>query len=59
DFAASWLIIKEAGGVIQALGNHQPFPAEPGMDYLKHPYTILAAVTEEILINTLDSLEVR
>lgn len=45
DFAASWLIIEEAGGVIQALGEIQPFPAQPRRDYAEEPFPILAAWT--------------
>ncbi len=49
DFAAGWLIIKEAGGEIQALEGEQPFPAHPGIDYSNKPFPILAARSAAIL----------
>ena len=49
DFAAGWLIIMEAGGAIQSFGVDQPFPAQPGIDYAKKPYPILAARSAALL----------
>ena len=49
DFAASWLIIKEAGGVIRANGDLQPFPAQRGIKYNNQAYSILAAATEAVM----------
>ncbi len=49
DFAASWLIVQEAGGAIRALGEEEPFPVQPGLDYAKKPFPILAASSPEIL----------
>jgi myo-inositol-1(or 4)-monophosphatase len=49
DFAASWLIVKESGGAIKALGQDQPFPAQPGVDYARKPYPILAARSAQVL----------
>ena len=43
DYAAGWLIIKEAGGAVRSLGDEQPFPAQPGVDYADKPYPIIAA----------------
>ena len=59
DFAAGWLIIEEAGGVIRTLGNQQPFPAEPGEDYLNRPFIILAAESEDILSDAQKTLILR
>lgn len=49
DFAAGWLIIEEAGGAIRTLGDEQPFPAQPGIDYAKKSFPILAACSGPIL----------
>ena len=49
DFAASWLVIQEAGGVIELYTGSQPFPAEPGTDYHNIPFPVLAAVSQEVL----------
>lgn len=56
DFAAAWLIIEEAGGAIRALGEEQPFPAQPGIDYGKKPYSILAARSTAILAEAEDGI---
>jgi myo-inositol-1(or 4)-monophosphatase len=49
DFAGGWLIVQESGGAITALGEDQPFPAQPGIDYANKPYSILAARTIQVL----------
>ena len=49
DFAASWLIVKEAGGMIRTLGDREPFPAKLGIDYANHPFPVLAATNEETM----------
>ncbi len=49
DFAASWLIIKEAGGVIRACGDSQPLPAQRGIKYSDQAYAILAAASEAVM----------
>ncbi len=49
DFAGSWLIVEEAGGLIRANGELQPFPAQPGIKYSDHPYAIFAAASKEVM----------
>ncbi|MCJ7716737.1 MAG: hypothetical protein MUO54_09480 [Anaerolineales bacterium] len=49
DFAGSWLIVEEAGGLIRAKGELQPFPAQPGIKYNDHAYAILASATKEVM----------
>jgi myo-inositol-1(or 4)-monophosphatase len=49
DFAAAWLIIKEAGGIIESLEGDQPFPTHPGSDYQDKPFPIIAAVSPEVM----------
>jgi len=49
DFAAGWLIITEAGGVIESLQQASPFPAQTGVDYNEINYPLLGAVDQEIL----------
>jgi myo-inositol-1(or 4)-monophosphatase len=49
DFAGSWLIVEEAGGLIRAYGKRQPFPAHPGTKYSDHPYAILASASSEVM----------
>lgn len=49
DFAASWLIIQEAGGRIASFSESNPFPVEPGKDYHKLPFPIVAAVSDTVM----------
>ncbi len=49
DFAGGWLIIKEAGGVLESINNKQPFPARAGIDYQDISYPIAAARSKSIL----------
>jgi myo-inositol-1(or 4)-monophosphatase len=48
DFAASWLITREAGGVIAPLGGAAPFPLEAGSDYGGRVYPLLTAATPKL-----------
>jgi myo-inositol-1(or 4)-monophosphatase len=49
DIAGGWLVVKEAGGMVETLDGSQPFPLLPGRDYSKRDYPILtAAIAEEI-----------
>ncbi len=48
DIAAGWLLINEAGGVIQTLDQSQPFPLQTGIDYSRQSYPTLAAATPEL-----------
>lgn len=49
DIAAGWLLVTEAGGVVETLDGSQPFPLIPGMDYSQLAYPTLSAVTSEVL----------
>jgi myo-inositol-1(or 4)-monophosphatase len=56
DFAASWLVVIEAGGFIHSFGKEQPFPAHPGEDYHKRPFPIVAASSQDILTTARDGI---
>jgi myo-inositol-1(or 4)-monophosphatase len=44
DLAAGWLLIQEAGGIVEILDGPAPFPLKSGTDYEKLSYpTIMAA----------------
>lgn len=45
DFAGSWLLTEEAGGVIRVIDGSTPFPLVSGTDYKAKSYPILAAAT--------------
>jgi len=49
DFAASWLIVQEAGGKIESFEKNQPFPALPNTDYQGIPFPIIAGSSKDAL----------
>ena len=49
DFSASWIITKEAGGLITPLEGKNPFPLVEGYDYASKSYPLLTAATQELL----------
>lgn len=48
DIAASWLVLKEAGGTLQFYED-ELFPLKPGMDYKHNPYPVLGTGNDEML----------
>lgn len=48
DIAAGWLLINEAGGVIETLDQSQPFPLKIDMDYSRKSFPTLASATPEL-----------
>jgi myo-inositol-1(or 4)-monophosphatase len=48
DIAASWLVLKEAGGALAAYAD-EPFPLQPGTNYKALPFPLLGAENEESL----------
>ncbi len=59
DFAASWLVTQEAGGMIQVLEGQDVFPLKAGIDYESKPYPILAAATPELQGEALEKIKLR
>jgi myo-inositol-1(or 4)-monophosphatase len=51
DIAGSWLVVEEAGGVIETFSTSPPFPPTPNADYVSEEYPILAAATIKIASN--------
>ncbi len=49
DIASGWLLVTEAGGVVETLDGTQPFPLVPNIDYSQRPYPTLSAATGEVL----------
>jgi myo-inositol-1(or 4)-monophosphatase len=56
DIAAAWLLIEEAGGVIQALDGGSPFPLSPGLDYGGKKIPVLAAATPDLIVYARENL---
>lgn len=49
DIAAPWLLVSEAGGIIETLDASQPFPLQNGADYTQKNYPVIAAATPELV----------
>jgi myo-inositol-1(or 4)-monophosphatase len=49
DLAAAWLVVQEAGGVIETHNNSQPFPLQAGVDYAHKDFPTLAAATQGLI----------
>ena len=45
DLAAVWLLVQEAGGVVEIFDQRPLFPPLPGLDYSLHNFPCLAAAT--------------
>ena len=49
DIAGAWLLVEEAGGVLDVLDGSPPFPLRPGIDYAHQDFPTLAAASSERL----------
>ena len=48
DIAGGWLVVSEAGGVIETYDGSQPFPILPGQDYRARSFPTIAAANPEL-----------
>ena len=49
DLAAPWVLVPEAGGVIEVYNDPSPFPLIPGQDYAARAFPSLAAATTQMV----------
>ena len=49
DIAGGWLLINEAGGVVETLNGSRPFPLQAGVDYTHQDFPLLSAATPQLL----------
>jgi myo-inositol-1(or 4)-monophosphatase len=49
DLAGGWLLVQEAGGIIESLEGPSPFPLESGIDFRKINFPILAAADRKLI----------
>jgi myo-inositol-1(or 4)-monophosphatase len=49
DLASGWLIVREAGGVIETYDGAQPFPLASQLDYRRLNFPALAAATPQLV----------
>jgi len=59
DIAAGWLLVSEAGGVIETLDQSRPFPLKTAMDYSLQSYPTLAAATPELTARARQQIQPR
>jgi myo-inositol-1(or 4)-monophosphatase len=59
DIAAAWLIVEEAGGVIETHDGSNPFPIEAERDYNQQIYPTLAASNRPVLIKGREWIKAR
>lgn len=57
DIAGAWLVVREAGGVIQPLNGIMPFPISPLTQYREQNFPTLAAITEQLETNSLNQIQ--
>jgi myo-inositol-1(or 4)-monophosphatase len=48
DLSAAWLLVEQAGGVIDAFDGPRPIPISPDVDYSQTSYPLLAAANQKI-----------
>lgn len=56
DIAGAWLLVKEAGGIIQMPDGSQPFPLVPGTNYAMQSFPTVAAATQELATSALSQI---
>jgi myo-inositol-1(or 4)-monophosphatase len=49
DIAAGWLIVMEAGGIVETLDNKHVFPLTKDIDYSKEDFPTLAASSQKLM----------
>ena len=59
DLAAAWILIHEAGGVIETHHGPVPFPLTPGMDYTSQAFPTLAAATAKMVAKGRKMIEIK
>ena len=59
DLAAAWLLVPEAGGVIEAHHGRAAFPLVPGLDYTALAFPTLAAATTKMVAKGRDMIRIK
>jgi myo-inositol-1(or 4)-monophosphatase len=49
DIAGAWLLVEEAGGIIETFDHSQPFPLQVGIPYDQQSYACLGATSQNML----------
>ena len=59
DLAAAWLVVAEAGGIVEPLHGPSPFPLSPGVDYSQLNFPSLAAATSKLALKAHQQILIR
>lgn len=59
DLAAGWVVVKEAGGIIQSLEREAIFPLLPNLDYQHKSFPILIAATPQLASKGIDKIHLK
>lgn len=59
DLAAAWIMIPEAGGVVETHHGDAPFPLVPGLDYTNRAFPTLAAATAAMVAKGREMIRIK
>ncbi|MBE9524266.1 MAG: hypothetical protein IMY76_04150 [Chloroflexi bacterium] len=59
DLAAGWLVVKEAGGIIQSLEQENVFPLQPDLNYELKSYPLLVAATPQLATQGINKIQIK
>ena len=59
DIAGAWLLVREAGGVIDTLDGGGPFPLQGSVNYAWQSFPTLCAATQEALVRARGQIKLR
>ncbi len=59
DIAGGWLLLSEAGGVVETLDNSKPFPIVPGRDYKQINFPTIMAPTPEVAARARERIQLK
>jgi len=59
DLAAAWILVPEAGGVIESHHGLAPFPLMPGTDYTNLAFPTLAAATASMVERGREMIQIK
>ncbi len=59
DLAAPWLVVHEAGGVMEAYSGAEPFPLSNGIDYSTQVFPTIAAASREVIIKGREQIHLK
>jgi myo-inositol-1(or 4)-monophosphatase len=59
DLAAGWIVVEEAGGIIQNMDRDEIFPLKSNVDYGQKSYPLLVAATSQLAKKGIEKIQKR